>query len=47
MEGHTDSPEHVEKAYELGAFSVVIGSIITRPQFITKRYVEAANKAKN
>ncbi|MFR2689807.1 MAG: N-acetylmannosamine-6-phosphate 2-epimerase, partial [Enterococcus faecium] len=47
MEGHTDSPEQVEKAYELGAFSVVIGSIITRPQFITKRYVEAANKAKN
>ncbi|WP_339328883.1 N-acetylmannosamine-6-phosphate 2-epimerase [Enterococcus lactis] len=24
MEGHTDSPEQVEKAYELGAFSVVI-----------------------
>ncbi|WP_369675919.1 HisA/HisF-related TIM barrel protein, partial [Enterococcus faecium] len=47
IEGHTDSPEQVEKAYELGAFSVVIGSIITRPQFITKRYVEAANKAKN
>ncbi|HFU5903870.1 N-acetylmannosamine-6-phosphate 2-epimerase [Enterococcus faecium] len=47
MEGHTDSPEQVEKAYELGAFSVVVGSIITRPQLITKRYVEAASKANN
>ncbi|HAQ5714455.1 TPA: N-acetylmannosamine-6-phosphate 2-epimerase [Enterococcus faecium] len=40
MEGHTDSPEQVEKAYELGAFSVVVGSIITRPQLITKRYAK-------
>lgn len=45
MEGHTDAPEQVTKALELGAFSVVVGSIITRPQLITKRYVEAADKA--
>lgn len=45
MEGHTDTPEQVTKALELGAFSVVVGSIITRPQLITKRYVEAADKA--
>ncbi|MBO0469461.1 N-acetylmannosamine-6-phosphate 2-epimerase [Enterococcus sp. DIV0242_7C1] len=44
MEGHTDAPEQVTKALELGAFSVVVGSIITRPQLITKRYVEAADK---
>lgn len=45
MEGHTDDPEQVTKALELGAFSVVVGSIITRPQLITKRYAEAADKA--
>lgn len=43
MEGRTDAPEQVTKALELGAFSVVVGSIITRPKFITKRYVEATN----
>lgn len=45
MEGHTDAPEQVIQALELGAFSVVVGSIITRPQLITKRYTEAAEKA--
>jgi N-acylglucosamine-6-phosphate 2-epimerase len=45
MEGHTDAPEQVTKAFELGAFAVVVGSIITRPQVITKRYVKAANMA--
>lgn len=45
MEGHTDQPEQVTKALKLGAFAVVVGSIITRPQLITKRYAEAAKKA--
>lgn len=45
MEGHTNHPTQVTKAYEAGAFSVVVGSIITRPQLITKSYVEAAKKA--
>lgn len=44
MEGHTDDPSQVTRALELGAFSVVVGSIITRPQLITKRYVEATKK---
>lgn len=41
MEGHTSRPEHVTKALRLGAFSVVVGSIITRPKLITERYVKA------
>ena len=45
MEGHTDQPGQVTKALKLGAFAVVVGSIITRPQLITKRYAEAAKKA--
>lgn len=29
-----------KKAFEIGAHCVVIGSAITRPQLITKRFVE-------
>ncbi|GCF93227.1 putative N-acetylmannosamine-6-phosphate 2-epimerase [Enterococcus florum] len=46
MEGHTDRPEQVTQAFRLGCFAVVVGSIITRPQVITKKYVEAAKKVK-
>lgn len=46
MEGHTDSPEQVARALEIGAFSVVVGSIITRPQLITERYVAATKYKK-
>lgn len=41
MEGHTYLPEQVTKALEIGAYTVVVGSIITRPQLITERYVKA------
>ena len=41
LEGRVWSPEEVKKAFELGAHSVVIGSAITRPQLITKRFIEA------
>ena len=41
MEGHTSLPIHVTKALESGAYAVVVGSIITRPQLITKHYVKA------
>ena len=40
LEGRIWSPEEVEKAFQLGAHSVVIGSAITRPQLITKRFCE-------
>ena len=32
-------PEEVKQAFDIGAHSVVIGSAITRPQLITKRFV--------
>ena len=38
LEGRVWNPEEVEKAFDLGAHSVVIGSAITRPQLITKRF---------
>ena len=40
LEGRVWHPEEVKKAFELGAHSVVIGSAITRPHLITKRFVE-------
>ena len=39
LEGRIWEPEQVNKAFELGAHCVVIGSAITRPQLITKRVV--------
>lgn len=40
LEGRIWEPSQVKKAFELGAHSVVIGSAITRPHLITKRFVE-------
>lgn len=40
LEGRIWEPKDVDKAFELGAHSVVIGSAITRPQLITKRFVK-------
>lgn len=40
LEGRIWEPNEAKKAFELGAHCVVIGSAITRPQLITKRFVE-------
>lgn len=40
LEGRIWEPSQVDKAFELGAHCVVIGSVITRPQLITKRFIE-------
>lgn len=37
-EGNINTPEMAKKALELGAYSVVVGSIITRPQIITRNF---------
>lgn len=42
-EGNINTPEKARRVIELGAFSVVVGSIITRPQLITKSFAEALN----
>lgn len=44
-EGNFDTPEKARRALEMGAYSVVVGSAITRPQLITKRFAEEVNKA--
>lgn len=40
LEGRIWEPEEVTKAFEIGAHCVVIGSAITRPQLITKRFIQ-------
>lgn len=40
-EGNMDTPGKAAKAIELGAHSVVVGSVITRPQLITEKFKNA------
>ena len=44
-EGNFDTPEKARKAMEMGAFAVVVGGAITRPQLITKKFAEEVKKA--
>jgi N-acylglucosamine-6-phosphate 2-epimerase len=41
LEGRIWEPADVTRAFDLGAFAVVIGSAITRPHLITQRFCEA------
>ena len=40
MEGHIYTPEDAMKCLYLGADAVVVGSVITRPHLITKRFTD-------
>lgn len=40
-EGHINTPEEAQLAITYGAFAVVVGSMIIRPQLITRRFVNA------
>lgn len=42
-EGNINTPEKAKKVMELGVFSVVVGSAITRPQIITRAFAQALN----
>lgn len=42
LEGKIWEPAQVKRAFELGAHCVVIGSAITRPQLVTKRFIQGA-----
>lgn len=44
LEGRIWEPQQVDMAFEAGAHAVVIGSAITRPQLITKRFVFRGGK---
>ena len=40
-EGKINTPQDLKAVYEKGAFSAVVGSAITRPQLITKKFTES------
>ena len=44
LEGRIWTVDQINKAFEYGAHAVVIGSAITRPQLITKRFVTGVDK---
>lgn len=45
-EGNINTPQKARRVIELGAYSVVVGSIITRPQLITRSFAEAIVRIK-
>lgn len=45
VEGHIAQPEEVRRALDLGAYAVVVGSAITRPESITARFVTAMGRS--
>ncbi len=44
VEGHIVQPEEARKAMDLGAFAVVVGSSITRPETIASRFAAAIRR---
>lgn len=43
-EGRINTPEELKKALNIGAYSAVVGSAITRPQLITEKFTKAISK---
>lgn len=39
-EGRINTPEDLKKVYNLGVYSAVVGSAITRPQLIAKKFID-------
>ncbi len=44
-EGNIDTPEKLVRVTQLGVYATVVGSIITRPMLITKRFTDALHEA--
>ncbi len=42
-EGNINTPEKVRRVLEIGVFTVVVGSAITRPKWITEQFVAATH----
>lgn len=43
-EGRFTRPEHVEMAFDAGAYAVVVGTAITRPQWIVEQFAKKAQR---
>lgn len=46
-EGNINTPQKARRVIDLGCYSVVVGSIITRPQLITKSFADALREEKS
>ena len=44
-EGRIWNPEDARKLLELGAYAVVVGSAITRPTLITRRFLQEIQRS--
>ncbi|MCX7766252.1 MAG: tRNA-dihydrouridine synthase, partial [Candidatus Sumerlaeia bacterium] len=44
-EGRIETPEQAAEAIKRGAWAVVVGTAITRPQIITQRFVKAIKQS--
>lgn len=47
VEGHIDTPELAAKVQKLGPWAMVIGSSITRPQWIAQRFIKKIKEVEN
>jgi putative N-acetylmannosamine-6-phosphate epimerase len=45
-EGRFKEPAHIRRAFGLGAFAVVVGTAVTRPQWLAARLVRAAGESR-
>ncbi len=41
LEGRVRTPDQLKRAFDLGAYAVVVGTAITDPEWLTRRFVEA------
>jgi N-acylglucosamine-6-phosphate 2-epimerase len=47
LEGRVHTPGDLRRAFDLGAYAVVVGTAITNPEWLTRRFVEATPRARH
>jgi N-acylglucosamine-6-phosphate 2-epimerase len=47
LEGRVHTPSELRRAFDLGAYAVVVGTAITNPEWLTRRFVEATPRARH
>ncbi len=45
VEGRVSTPAHAARAIEMGAFAVVVGTVITRPRVMVRKFAEAVRES--
>jgi N-acylglucosamine-6-phosphate 2-epimerase len=47
LEGRVHTPDDVRRAFDLGAYAVVVGTAITNVEWLTRRFVQAAPRGRS